>query len=659
MKKNLLFTVLLSIAFSAFGQELIKNGTFTDPDNGRDYKTIDSIAGWQTDDHRLDCNVRTYSNSDAVCNQWDGAGSFYQVVGVVPAEETTFKVTFKIACTYSYWAGWNVPVYVIFSSFTGDDPKTRVPFDTLGFEFWTGAAHYGIDSAIDMQLVLPAGSPLAGQKLAIEFKQIRSADYGYDESWTYLNYDDISVIASGGKVIVDTPETGTELLQNGDFSLPADSVEHKNINNIPAWKTDTQSEDYNGRSNVNSGPRTKEAVAWLWDETPGVYQIVGTVPAVATQYEVSFELSCFYTWWSDYKSDFFVIFSSFNGTDSTARVPLDTLKFNYDCVSSDWFNFHTLTGTYTLDAGNAHAGEKLVIEFKPYNSLDFGYGSSYTYFWLDNCSVKESTVAVADDNLVKNGDFSLPNDSVEHKNLNNIPNWKTDTQSEDYNGRSNVNTGPRTGEAVAWLWDETPGVYQVIDTVPSTATKYAVNFELSCFYSWWSDYKSDFFVIFSSFSGNDATTRVPIDTIKYVYDCKSSDWYHFSAMEGSITIAPGNPHAGEKLVVEFVPYNSTGFGYGSSYTYFWLDNVVVKSSPAIINGIERKPVSNIQIKAFNHTITIDGAHQIDNVSLYNLMGQKIFSTRSNSNQIKVPEISGLYIIVVDADHQQVSHKAIF
>lgn len=658
MRTTLLLALILAFTSFVSGQELIINGDFTNPDDGKIYGTIDSIPGWKTDDHRQGSNLRDIFQGDGVCNQWDGAGSFYQVVGKVPAVETTFDVSFNLACTYSYWAGWKTPVYVIFSAYTGDDATTRVPIDSLEFEFWTATANYGKDSAINLQWVLPEASAFTGQHLVVEFKQFKSADYGYSESWTYLNYDDISVVATGGQVIVEEPEMGTELLVNGDFSLPADSVEHKNLNNIPGWKTDTDADNFNGRSNVNEGPRTKEAVAWLFDETPGIYQVVGTVPSSTTQYDISFDISCFYTWWGDYKSDFYVIFSAFDGTDATTRVPIDSLKFNYDCKSADWFKFATLKGTYILEAGNAHAGENLVIEFKPFNSADFGYGSSFTYFWLDNCSAKATTFSGDAENLVKNWDFSLPNDSIEHKNLNNIPNWKTDTTEEGFNGRSNVNEGPRKKEAVAWLWDETPGIYQTIGTVPSVATKFDVNFDLSCFYTWWGDYVSDFYVIFSSYAGDDATIRTPIDSIKFTFDCKSANWFQFSTLEGSYTLGAGHAKAGENLVVEFKPFNSADFGYGSSFTYFWLDNVVVKSN-IVTHSIEKPEIDNLKIWSYNKKIYIDGADRINTVTVYDLMGRTVFMSKPYENVIDVPQLSGFHIVVVETDKMRKSQKVVF
>ena len=657
MKRFLLIACALLVSVFGFAQELIKNGDFELPKDGKKYGAIDSIPNWKTDDHRVACNIRDIFNGDGVCNQWDEAGSFYQVVGVVPSVETTFAVNYKVCCTYSYWAGWKIPLYVVFSSYSGNDPKTRVPIDTLETEFYTASKNYGKDSTINKQFILKAGNVRAGQHLVVEFKQKNSQDYGYSSSWTYLNYDDISVFATGGQVVVNE-NPGTELLTNGNFSLPADSVEHKNVNNIPNWKTDTQSGDYNGRSNANSGPRKKEALAWIWDESPALYQLIGDVPSVSTKYDVSFDLSCFYTWWSDYKSDFFVIFSSYKGDDPTKRVPLDSIKYNFDCAGAKWFNFTTETGSWTLPAASAHAGEHLVVEFKPFNSKDFGYGSSYTYFWMDNCSVKSTTVTSDPQNLLQNGDFSLPADSVEHKNLNNIPNWKTDTQSEDFNGRSNVNTGPKKKEAVAWLWDETPGIYQVIGNVPSVATKYDVSFDLSCFYSWWSDYKSDFFVIFSSYTGDDATKRVPLDSIKINFDCAGSKWFNFINEKGSWTLASGSKHAGEHLVVEFKPFNSKDFGYGSSYTYFWLDNAVVKSS-IVTEVAESKVTNNIKIIAFDHQIRIVGANEIKSVSVFDLMGRKILSIKPNSSVIQVSQLSGFYIVVVDSDAGPKAQKVIF
>ncbi|HEY3369610.1 MAG TPA: T9SS type A sorting domain-containing protein, partial [Prolixibacteraceae bacterium] len=257
-----------------------------------------------------------------------------------------------------------------------------------------------------------------------------------------------------------------------------------------------------------------------------------------------------------------------------------------------------------------------------------------------------------------NGDFSLPADVLEYKNVNNIPNWKTDTQSVDFNGRSIANEGPRKNDAVCWLWDETPGIYQVIGTVPSVSTKYDVNFDLSCFYTWWADYKSDFYVIFSSYSGDNATSRIPLDTIKVIFDCKQADWFKFTSETGSYVLPAASAKAGQHLVVEFKPKNSQDFAAGSSYTYFWLDNITVKSS--LYTGLIEKTISNdIKIIAYNGQIRINGANKIKLVSIYDLTGRKVLSTRPDSNVLNVSQLSGFYIVVVDSDAGIKAQKVIF
>ena len=217
---------------------------------------------------------------------------------------------------------------------------------------------------------------------------------------------------------------------------------------------------------------------------------------------------------------------------------------------------------------------------------------------------------------------------------------------------------PEKKDAVAWLWDETPGIYQVVGTVPSEETKYDVSFDLSCFYTWWGDYKSDFFIIFSAYSGTDATTRVALDSIKFNYDCVQANWFKFTNLTGSYTLAAANAHAGENLVVEFKPYNSQDFDAGSSYTYFWLDNVVLKSSIAT-PVIQTRADNDIKIVGYNHQIRIDGAKQIRSVSVFDLMGRKILTVKPSSNVIEVSQLKGIYIVVVDSNAGKKAQKVIF
>jgi hypothetical protein len=183
-------------------------------------------------------------------------------------------------------------------------------------------------------------------------------------------------------IIICNSGFSQELIQNGDFSLPSDGKKYSKVDSIPNWYTDATTADENGREFDNGN-----AVAWAWDEGASIYQVVGDVPSEETTYTVSLDATCTYSWWSDYVTDLYIIFSSFTGTDTTNRTVIDTVKFTVSCQGDDWGTYANLSDNYVLEAGNTHAGEHLVIEIKMFNSADFGYGSSYTYLHYDNVSV--------------------------------------------------------------------------------------------------------------------------------------------------------------------------------------------------------------------------------------------------------------------------------
>ncbi|GEM_PF-3831454 len=188
-----------------------------------------------------------------------------------------------------------------------------------------------------------------------------------------------------GDEVTFTSTASTELIQNGDFELPKDGKEYTPISLIPNWKiddTDTQS----GRAFDGSN-----GVGWLWDGTSGIYQVVGTVPSVATKYSVSLDVSCSYSYWAsaDFNIDFYVIFSAYSGTDPTKRVPIDSLTFT--SATDPYMSWKHKTGDYVLPALNSHAGQNLVVEIDIFNSRDWGYDESWTYLDFDNVSVKVSS----------------------------------------------------------------------------------------------------------------------------------------------------------------------------------------------------------------------------------------------------------------------------
>jgi len=105
MKKYVLFFVSAwFIGTMGFGQELIENGDFELPDDGKKYQRIDSIPGWLTDDAEANSG-REIIEENGVGWHWDGTSSIYQIVGTVPSVETQYDVSFDATCFYSYWSG--------------------------------------------------------------------------------------------------------------------------------------------------------------------------------------------------------------------------------------------------------------------------------------------------------------------------------------------------------------------------------------------------------------------------------------------------------------------------------------------------------------------------------------------------------------------------
>ena len=178
--------------------ELIANGDFALPNNTTEYTPISLIPDWLTDDTGENSG-RGFDNENAIGWQWDGTSGIYQVVGTVPSTATKYDVSFDVACSYSYWASstFNIDVYVIFSAFTGTNPAARVPIDSITFTAATDPYMTWVHKT--GEYLLPAGNAHAGENLAVEIEIFNSRDWGYDESWTYLDYDNVSVMQSSGK----------------------------------------------------------------------------------------------------------------------------------------------------------------------------------------------------------------------------------------------------------------------------------------------------------------------------------------------------------------------------------------------------------------------------------------------------------------------------
>jgi hypothetical protein len=244
---------------------------------------------------------------------------------------------------------------------------------------------------------------------------------------------------------------GQELIQNGDFSLPEDGKKYSRIDSIPGWLTDDVTADANGREFVESN-----AVAWHWDGAGSIYQNIGTVPATTTRFDISFEATCFYSYWSgNYVTDVYAIFSAYSGTNPKDRVPLDTIKFTVSAIGSDYMEWVTLENEHIIQGGNAHAGEHLVFEIEIYDSRDFGYSESWTYLYYDNVSVYKSDASRV--NAVKDNvpDLILSPGKLQISGMSSI----TSAVIYDMTGRRVLKVTPNTSEVILNVGHLNHGVY--------------------------------------------------------------------------------------------------------------------------------------------------------------------------------------------------------
>jgi hypothetical protein len=192
-----------------------------------------------------------------------------------------------------------------------------------------------------------------------------------------------------GEEVTLTTLGETEMIQNGDFSLPADGKKYLRIDSIPNWKTDETGDDKNGRE---FDPwRTDDGCAYTDDYSKSIYQVIGKVPATATDYAISFDHNFIWTDWGDYETTVCVIFSAYSGSDPTTRVGIDTTKILWPIFPGWGDNWGNKTASFSLPAGSTHAGENLVFELDilPYPSME--YGSPNLWFNWDNVSVKQSS----------------------------------------------------------------------------------------------------------------------------------------------------------------------------------------------------------------------------------------------------------------------------
>ena len=199
------------VSFTTEGStELIVNGDFSEPASGDG--SIASAVPWKTDETTdvtdpagvLDWIGQAYDEykgQTAYVWYYDWSKSLYQVVGMVPAGETKYDISFTNTCTWNAWGDYVQQTAVIFSAYSGDDPTTRVSIDTVLFDepVYPGWDMNTWDAKTGTYTLSAAKAAAnAGKHLVIEFDALHYWD-GEWASDVWYNIDDISVMQSSAK----------------------------------------------------------------------------------------------------------------------------------------------------------------------------------------------------------------------------------------------------------------------------------------------------------------------------------------------------------------------------------------------------------------------------------------------------------------------------
>lgn len=190
-----------------------------------------------------------------------------------------------------------------------------------------------------------------------------------------------------GNEVKFTASAPVQLIKNGDFTLPDDGIKHNPITAIPEWKTDDTVKNRTGRG---YDYWKKSGVGIVNDFAKPIYQVVGTVPAVRSDYDIEFDAIINWTTWGNYKPKYAVIFSAYTGNDPTTRVPIGSVEFTETQPYGKWPGKSwgpSTTGTFSIPAGSQYAGQKLVIEFDVLPFPDPSIGNPQLWYHIDNFSV--------------------------------------------------------------------------------------------------------------------------------------------------------------------------------------------------------------------------------------------------------------------------------
>lgn len=216
-------------------------------------------------------------------------------------------------------------------------------------------------------------------------------------------------------------------------------------------------------------------------------------------------------------------------------------------------------GNFTANLTGLTLGKDYYIRSYAINNGTFFYGNIIKF------------TAAAPIELIKNGDFSLPND-LESYNVNEIPNWNTDEVNNGLVGRS-IDSDFDPENLILWTTDYSKSFYQIVGIVPVVQSIYVINFKGNYVWTDWDGWETDIEVLFSCYEGEDISNRSVIGSVKIKTGAFPGWGNNWKSYNGEFSIPANSSFSGKNLVIEFrvLPYD----GPWSAGVWFNFDDISV------------------------------------------------------------------------------------
>jgi hypothetical protein len=379
MKKTLLnLFVGALIGSSGLAQNLVTNGGFELPDDGKKHLFITERAGWYSDDATENHNGTEYNTGLSGNFYWFNiniAGTIYQPIDIITRDSALYNISYNYGTVYNADAGKDTIYSVIyFSHYTpGSSIKNRKLIDSIAID----VTSVEWKSLVKASFKLPANTSYAGDSLVVEFAT-RVVDHHAVNNNTWAGADSI--------VVTKTVVAPLAVINPG-FELPDDGKKHLFITERSGWYSDDAIENHNGTeySTDMSGN-----YYWFNVNTAGtIYQPIDKITRDSAIYKVSYYYGT--VWNADVGNDTMysvVYFSHYTpGTSMKNRTLIDSIAT--DVTSASWKSL--ITASFKLPANVSYAGDSLIVEFAT-RVVDHYAVNNNTWAGADSISILKTGV---------------------------------------------------------------------------------------------------------------------------------------------------------------------------------------------------------------------------------------------------------------------------